>query len=111
MLDLIKLQLFVVPFYIENKMYIYQWLNITTIQGHTRPHKAVGSKYTLESFSSDYEYEFSHFRAKTRHIAYAISQSQQKVVAVAQFSTKFLANLVVLPTSYGEFIFLCFCDF
>ena len=59
---------------------------------------------TIESFSSDceyeYEYEFCHFGANTRHVAYAISYLQQKVVAFVQLSTKFSENLVVHTTTY-----------
>ena len=66
----------------------------------------------LGSFSKgheyEYEYEFYHIPANTRHTAYAISYSQQKVVAVAQFSTTFVVNLVVNTTSYGKSNFLCF---
>ena len=42
---------------------------------------------TVESFSSDcedeYECEFRHSGANTRHVAYAISYLQQEVVASA----------------------------
>ena len=62
----------------------------------------------IGSFSKGHKFEFYPIPANTRHTGHAISYLYQKVVAVAQFSTTFVVNLVVHTTSYGRSIFLCF---